>query len=98
MPYERLLQIIISGMLQNKAHIVAGFITDAADNLFGSISDIIINTNDTGLFFSAEERRFWPADIIRNPIFQKSSFDELFAIRIRYFTQFNFVIDFQSSV
>ena len=56
-------------MFQNETHVVAGFITDATNDFFCGILDIIIDTNDAGVFLSAEERRLGPTDIIGDPVF-----------------------------
>ena len=45
-----------------------------------------------------QEGSLRPADIIRNPVFQQCSLDELLAIGIGYFAQFNLIINFQSGI
>jgi hypothetical protein len=63
-----------------------------------SILDIVVDADDAGIFFAAEEGSLRPADIIRNPVFQQCSLDELLAIGIGYFAQFNLIINFQSGI
>ena len=53
-PSGIILQIMIAGAFQEEAHLIAAFVADGADDIFGFCCDIFVDTYNAEIFFAAE--------------------------------------------
>lgn len=83
---------MLLGSFHEKSHSISLFITNCAHYVFGGILCVFIYADDATVLVAPENGGLDPADKIGNPFLQQFPFNELFAFRIRYFTQFNFIV------
>lgn len=91
-------QIAVLRFLHDEFHGITGFITDRADYVFSLFLCHVVDTDNAGIFFVIENGRLGPSDVVGYTVLQKSAFNQLLTIRVRYLAEFNFVVYFDGCV